>query len=367
MISIDRGKEEIEKMTVKLLAVLIVGIFLGSSLLIPRVVNADPGREGLQNWFTANGYDIDVWNDELPGIEMFPSGYCEVTILNGEHGYDNPTGYYIIDGETMIEILLFPGRPNIGATASFSSGVSFGFYIESNDGTFFTETQRNGDNFDHALVFYNTKGLGYIVAFEDLLNGGDKDYQDRIIEVVIGNVPPGENVTVNPDPDVILTFDHVITGGDATVEKSESPPEGVPPLPGIITLYFDIEVTAIFEDNVLVGIKYDDTGMSLCQEKRVRLCVYTGEDPVGDVNHDGIVDLKDIFLVTSALGTKPGDPRWKLVCDLNGDGRVNLKDLSIALQHFGQSSWKDITQYVDIENNIVYGETGEFSIFGGHR
>jgi hypothetical protein len=231
----------------------------------------------------------------------------------------------------------------------------------------------DGNSIVFDILYTGTRDPGYTVHAEGTLSSstsmsgwattsagqaGDWD------ATKIGNVPPGENVTVNPDPNVILTFALVTTGGDATVETSDSPPGDCPPLTGIIGPYFNIEVTAIFEGNVLVGIRYDDTGMTWCQEKRLRLYICTGEDPLGDVNHDGIVNLKDIFLITSALGTQPGDRRWKPDCDLNNDGHVNLKDLCIALKNFGQSFWDDITQYVDIENNIVYGDTDHFSIFG---
>ena len=85
-----------------------------------------------------------------------------------------------------------------------------------------------------------------------------------------------------------------------------------------------------------------------------------------DVNADGKVNWLDVCIITKALGSIPGSPRWNPYCDLNGDNKINLKDLCIALQHFGQRSvWTDITKGIDEEHHIIFGETDHFSIFGG--
>jgi len=132
----------------------------------------------LQEWFDANAYTINVATDEL-GIEKFEPGERKVTVLNGYHAYLNPTGWYVTD-----EAHLLFEFPEVGDTASFVAEEEFGFFIvDPLDRVFYTETALNGDGVDHALVFENTKGPGYIVAFEDWWGGGDWDYTDRIILV----------------------------------------------------------------------------------------------------------------------------------------------------------------------------------------
>ena len=144
-------------------------------------VKAYPG--GLQGWFDDNGYDIDV-NADKTGIETFASGIYLVTILDGEHGYINPTGWYTA-GNASDTHDLFPLPISDGDKAHANSAEEFGFYIDSDDGLFYTENALNEDGFDHAWVFENPQPSGgYIVCFEDLWNGGDQDYEDRIIEVV---------------------------------------------------------------------------------------------------------------------------------------------------------------------------------------
>ena len=55
-----------------------------------------------------------------------------------------------------------------------------------------------------------------------------------------------------------------------------------------------------------------------------------------DVNGDGIVDIKDIFLAAKAYGSEPGDPNWDPRCDVNGDGIVDIKDIFEIAKHYGE-------------------------------
>ena len=54
-----------------------------------------------------------------------------------------------------------------------------------------------------------------------------------------------------------------------------------------------------------------------------------------DVNHDGVVNMRDIGLCCSAFGSQSGDPNWNPHCDINGDGIVNMRDIGIACDNFG--------------------------------
>jgi uncharacterized protein (DUF2141 family) len=55
----------------------------------------------------------------------------------------------------------------------------------------------------------------------------------------------------------------------------------------------------------------------------------------GDINGDGIVDMRDMKIVQDAFGSVPGNPRWNPIADLNGDGRVDMLDLFIVQKHYG--------------------------------
>ncbi len=150
---------------------------LSLSLLLLPTISAH--ADTLQDWFDSHGYGINAATDEL-GIETFGPGLCEATVLNGVHAYLNLTGWYLDSGERH---LLFGGVPEVGATDSFIADEEFGFYIDTGSDFFHTETALNMDGVDHAVVYANPGGPGYIIAFEDMLGGGDMDYTDRVILV----------------------------------------------------------------------------------------------------------------------------------------------------------------------------------------
>lgn len=56
----------------------------------------------------------------------------------------------------------------------------------------------------------------------------------------------------------------------------------------------------------------------------------------GDVNGDGKVDMVDLYIVSTAFGTKPGDARWKSAADVNQDGRIDMIDMFTVAKNFGQ-------------------------------
>jgi hypothetical protein len=58
---------------------------------------------------------------------------------------------------------------------------------------------------------------------------------------------------------------------------------------------------------------------------------------LGDVNGDGIVNLRDVAIMAAAWGTTPGDFRWNELADVNKDGVVNLRDLLLVAMGFGET------------------------------
>lgn len=57
---------------------------------------------------------------------------------------------------------------------------------------------------------------------------------------------------------------------------------------------------------------------------------------IGDVNADGKVDMKDIYLVAKAYNSHPGDPNWNLMVDENDDGKIDVKDVYLTAKNFGK-------------------------------
>lgn len=58
----------------------------------------------------------------------------------------------------------------------------------------------------------------------------------------------------------------------------------------------------------------------------------------GDINWDGVVDIKDLVLLIGAFGTCPGHPsgKWNPNADLNSDRKVDIKDLVLLQKYYGE-------------------------------
>lgn len=57
---------------------------------------------------------------------------------------------------------------------------------------------------------------------------------------------------------------------------------------------------------------------------------------VGDVNGDGVVNMRDVGLACQAFGSGPEDPEWNPNADVNGDDIINMRDIGIICSHFGE-------------------------------
>ncbi|WP_129779363.1 DUF4114 domain-containing protein [Peristeroidobacter soli] len=94
----------------------------------------------------------------------------------------------------------------VGATTwahQFISTSAFGFYLSvQGEGTFYSQTAHNADGVDHMYAYQGTgtpflsgplageffSRQDYILAWEDLLGGGDRDYQDFV--AVVQDITP---------------------------------------------------------------------------------------------------------------------------------------------------------------------------------
>ncbi|MGA2385177.1 MAG: PQQ-binding-like beta-propeller repeat protein [Candidatus Bathyarchaeia archaeon] len=119
------------------------------------------------------------------------------------------------------------------------------------------------------------------------------------------SVPKGVNITVHPHPDVQLIFSEVTKAGAAKatpLTSYPSLPHGESFIKGTV---FDIKTSAAFTGKATVGIHFDGSGLNDAQKMALK-----------------------VFRIHSA------------------------------------SVWEDITTHIDLKNNIAYGATDHFSIFG---
>jgi hypothetical protein len=156
-------------------------------------------ERSLQQLLDSLGYNIDVAHDEL-GIETFcsPDGFNTATMILEVAGsaVSARSGYYQA-GVSSNRFQLFGPSDGPGSSITFTinpSISSIGFYMEPYLTTpttrWFTQTSLNSDNFDHVWIFPTGNPKQFILAFEDFLGGGDKDYQDLVIKVILDYVAP---------------------------------------------------------------------------------------------------------------------------------------------------------------------------------
>jgi hypothetical protein len=58
---------------------------------------------------------------------------------------------------------------------------------------------------------------------------------------------------------------------------------------------------------------------------------------VGDINHDGKIDMKDVSFVARRFGSVLGDLLWSPRADINEDMKVDMRDISAVAKKFGQT------------------------------
>jgi hypothetical protein len=92
--------------------------------------------------------------------------------------------------------VIFDGSKGPGAGATFTPTKDYGFFFETPDGIFRTQSSRNTDtngnrnytNEQHFAMFKD--GASYWIGMEDTkFSGSDKDYNDMIVKVSHAPLP----------------------------------------------------------------------------------------------------------------------------------------------------------------------------------
>jgi hypothetical protein len=201
--------------------------------------------------------------------------------------------------------------------------------------------------------------------------------------VLDGGMPASwEASKLSPDPNVTLNFPPGTDVKSVSVMEYTPATSPYPPLPNAIGPIYNITVvtassrasltstssassslTSGLTGLVTVGLHYDPSSVS----DPSKLVIAQFDFLVGDVNHDGKVNLLDLFIIAKALFSTRTSRNWNPTCDLNGDGRVDLKDMWLALQNLGKTAkWINHPTTVDTLNDFVYCTTDHFSGIGIH-
>lgn len=178
---------------------------------------SNPNLESLEYWFSQNGITnpdgsaVNPITDQSQA-ELFYTSETkeyEVEFLGiGYARYHSPFGVFTYDGNpyesfdssklTFYDPLFVQNEVAINSTYKFtvSAGTYFGFYLNSNgSGTMLTtmvaanpaisssskvvNKSEYTNGFDNAIFFATNKG--YTIAFEDIIGGGDADWEDLVV------------------------------------------------------------------------------------------------------------------------------------------------------------------------------------------
>jgi hypothetical protein len=58
----------------------------------------------------------------------------------------------------------------------------------------------------------------------------------------------------------------------------------------------------------------------------------------GDLNHDGIVDIRDAIVFSHLFGSVSSDPDWNPEADMDGNGQIDIIDMILIAGKFGSSA-----------------------------
>jgi hypothetical protein len=153
----------------RLAAVAAVG---ASTLACSAVASAQSPPAGLGDQLYSTGGEITV------EVRPATAGLTSELVLFNADGTSTP----IASNREVGKVVTLPARP-------LNEELVFGIIIQSNGPTYkLGPGDRNPDHIPHAKVV-NTGERQYDVGFEDLLNGGDRDYDDNVFRFSGGLAP----------------------------------------------------------------------------------------------------------------------------------------------------------------------------------
>ena len=191
--------------------------------------NELPTVNNIVNKYTTEYTALDPGKFQWSPIKFAEPSSVRVYFINENAGYVNTLGYSTISGTPLDESakLIFPNirdlplmvRNTAGPLkpgdfvdlGSFNAGQSLDFFLIANGfngGTefFSTKQSQNKDSIPHAIILGGGVGGVYdILSFEDMLGGGDRDYNDAIFAIVITpkSVVPNDHLCA-PEPSLLI-------------------------------------------------------------------------------------------------------------------------------------------------------------------
>ncbi|RLI41382.1 hypothetical protein DRO69_11650, partial [Candidatus Bathyarchaeota archaeon] len=144
--------------------------------------------------------------------------------------------------------------------------------------------------------------------------------------------------TNNVPPPVIVDNYPLVTSYNPGVWDDHDP-QNVQPLVEHLAYLMDT-------DGMRTGIQHIGTNVWDVQAGIAQYLSWSGVNPLGDVNGDGIVNQTDVDIVNAAMGTSPGMEDWDMRADIYpvtlgyppiADNIIDINDLSLVAANLGKT------------------------------
>jgi hypothetical protein len=184
----------------------------------------------------------------------------------------------------------------------------------------------SGDN-----VTVSMKILGATSVYQFDFKLGFNNTVLSVVEATLGSFFPSSVV-----PTVMINNAAGFVQVSASLSPPETPKNGSGTLAAIKLQVQDVGISSLHLYDVLLK---DDSGHTLpanTTDGNFNNAAILGDvTGPGDVP-DGKVDVRDIALVGSCLGSYPGHGRYDSRADINGDRKINIIDIALAMRNYGQ-------------------------------
>ena len=112
-------------------------------------------------------------------------GAVTVDVLHSSSGFTNHIWLFHDDADlTAQQFIGYDNHPDTVHLGPIAAGKELIFGIKGPQGTFYTgDPLRNADKIVHAKMSYSAETHSWLIGFEDLLGGGDLDFNDAYIRV----------------------------------------------------------------------------------------------------------------------------------------------------------------------------------------
>jgi len=169
----------------------------------------------LQQIFDDLGYSIDVFSDEIYGDVFFQVEESEAWIIEQYSSLERGSamGWYTAENaDNWLIGGINTGLPSHAVLPDFTDVFGLTLWtnysqLENQDYQWYSERLLNGDQADHVHVYQNRlEGQlvphSYVLAWEDLPNLGDADFQDMVVRLDGVQAVRGSGAPVNPGGEV---------------------------------------------------------------------------------------------------------------------------------------------------------------------